>query len=94
MQFNVPQFIEVEDKIFGPLTLKQFLMFLGGGLVILFLWYLFSLWVVIVVAIPLVGFLAASVFIKINGRSFLTFFSSWIKYFFNPRTYVWKRKTQ
>jgi len=27
MQFQVPQFIEIEDKIFGPLTLKQFLYF-------------------------------------------------------------------
>ena len=25
MQYQVPQFIEVEDKIFGPLTFKQFL---------------------------------------------------------------------
>ncbi|MFM2424198.1 MAG: hypothetical protein RLZZ70_589, partial [Candidatus Parcubacteria bacterium] len=31
MQFEVPQFIEIEDKIFGPLTWKQFL-YVGGGL--------------------------------------------------------------
>ncbi|TSC80302.1 MAG: hypothetical protein G01um101429_152 [Parcubacteria group bacterium Gr01-1014_29] len=30
-QFQVPQFIEVEDKIFGPLTTKQFFYLLGGG---------------------------------------------------------------
>ncbi|NCT02072.1 PrgI family protein, partial [Candidatus Parcubacteria bacterium] len=31
MRFEVPQFIEVEDKIFGPLTWRQFL-YLSGGL--------------------------------------------------------------
>ncbi|TSC61742.1 MAG: SsrA-binding protein, partial [Parcubacteria group bacterium Athens0416_74] len=31
MQFQVPQFIEVEDKIVGPLTFKQF-VFIAGGL--------------------------------------------------------------
>jgi len=31
MQYQVPQFIEIEDKIFGPLTLKQFLYLAGGG---------------------------------------------------------------
>jgi hypothetical protein len=93
MQFNVPQFIEVEDKIFGPLTLKQFLMFLGGGILLVFVWFLFSTVVVVIVAIPLVAFLIASVFVKINGRSFLIFLKSWIKYLLNPRTYVWKRKT-
>ena len=31
MRFQVPQFIEVEDKIFGPLTLKQFIYVFGGG---------------------------------------------------------------
>ena len=31
MQFQVPQFIEIEDKIFGPLTFKQFIYLAGGG---------------------------------------------------------------
>ena len=31
MRFEVPQFIEIEDKIFGPFTWKQF-VYLGGGI--------------------------------------------------------------
>ena len=92
MQFNVPQFIEIEDKVLGPLTIKQFLLFLGGGLLLLFLWYLLNLWVAIIIAIPLAGFLLAMVFVKINGRSFTTYFFSWIKFLMNPKVYVWKRK--
>ena len=38
MQFSVPQFVEVEDKIIGPLTLKQFLVLLGGGFVVFVLY--------------------------------------------------------
>ena len=30
MEYQVPQFIEVEDKIFGPFTLKQFIYVAGG----------------------------------------------------------------
>ena len=50
MQFQVPQFIEVEDKIFGPLTLKEFL-YLGGGIgmaVVLFIFVPFK-----IISIPL-----------------------------------------
>ncbi len=31
MRFEVPQFIDVEDKIFGPFTFKQFLYLAGGA---------------------------------------------------------------
>ncbi len=34
MQFPVPQFTEVEDKIIGPLTLKQFGIIFGVGVII------------------------------------------------------------
>ena len=42
MQFAVPQFTDVEDKLIGPLTLKQFLMMLATGGVLLFFWSLFG----------------------------------------------------
>ena len=31
MQFQVPQFIEIEDKIIGPFTVKQFIYLVGGA---------------------------------------------------------------
>ena len=34
LQFPVPQFVDVEDKIIGPFTLKQFGFVFGGGLLI------------------------------------------------------------
>lgn len=92
MQFNVPQFTDIQDKVLGPLTMKQFLLFLGGGLLLLFLWYLVGLGMVIIVGVPLIGFLLASVFVKIHGRPFTAYFFSWVKYLISPRVYIWKRK--
>ncbi len=37
-QFVVPQFIEVEDKIFGPITIRQFLILLGAFVLIFLGW--------------------------------------------------------
>jgi len=44
MQFNVPQFIETEDKLIGPFTLKQFLYLAAGGALLVFAWYFLRLW--------------------------------------------------
>jgi len=92
MQFNVPQFIEVEDKIFGPFSMKQFLMLVGAGAVIFILWYFFQLWVVVLFGGLIVSFLMAAFFIKINGRPFLNYFVSGINYYLKPKLYVWRRK--
>ena len=48
MEYQVPQFIEVEDKIFGPFTLKQFIYVAGGvGLCAILVLY-FPLWLGII----------------------------------------------
>jgi hypothetical protein len=91
MQFNVPQFIDVEDKIIGPLSLKQFLLLLGGGMVLVLLWYFFKLWFVLLVGGPIVLAIAASIFIKINGRPLPTVFMAWLNYWLKPKFYIWKK---
>ena len=92
MQFVVPQFIEIEDKIIGPLTMKQFMMLLGVGVLLLFLWYFFALWFVLLLGGPLVLFIMAVIFIKINGRPFWNYFTSFVKYISQPKIYIWKSK--
>jgi hypothetical protein len=42
MLFNVPQFIDVEDKIAGPLTVKQVLWLIGMGAVLFIVWTFFD----------------------------------------------------
>src|SRR3989344_8241140 len=41
-QYNVPQFVEIEDKIFGPFTLRQFLSLVMGGIFVLAFWGIFD----------------------------------------------------
>ena len=38
MQFKVPQFLDIEDKIFGPFTFKEF-VYLAGGAGLCFILY-------------------------------------------------------
>ena len=92
MQFQVPQFIEVEDKIFGPLTFKQFIYILGGLGGAYILWRTFPL----VVAAPLImivgGFAAALAFFQFNGRPFILGFESAFYYFFRGKLYLWNNE--
>jgi hypothetical protein len=94
MRFEVPQFIDVEDKIVGPLTWRQFI-YLAGGIGILTILY-FSLPFIgfVVVGIPfgaLAGFLA---FHRINNRPFSFFLESFVKYWRNGRLYLWKKEEE
>lgn len=91
MQFQVPQFIEVEDKVFGPLTFRQFLYLAGGaGLSFLFYVYLPFILALPVIAV-IVGFAAALTFYKYNGRDFIFFAESVFKYLITKKLYLWKK---
>ncbi|MBA3550632.1 PrgI family protein [Patescibacteria group bacterium] len=94
MKFQVPQFIEVEDKIFGPLTIKQFIYMAGGaGMSIIF--YLFMpLWLSLFFIIPIMGFSSALAFYKINNKPFIFVVESGFKYFLNPKLYIWRHQQQ
>lgn len=92
MQFEVPQFIEIEDKIFGPFTWRQFL-YLGGGAgmaVVLFLTTPF--FVFILVGLPLGLFAGALSFYPINNRPFSYFIEAMYNYFRRHRLYLWKQE--
>ena len=72
MRFQVPQFIEVEDKIFGPLTLKQFIYLAGGGgLSFLVYAFLHSLTLSLVPIIAIMAVSAALAFYKVNNKPFV-----------------------
>ncbi len=92
MRFEVPQFIEIEDKIFGPLTWRQFL-YLGGGVgmaVVLFLRLPFIAF--IATGIPLALLSAALAFYPVNNRPFSYFLESIVNYFSGKRLYLWRKE--
>ncbi len=91
MQFQVPQFLEVEDKLFGFLTLKQFL-FLVGGAAMAYLAYTFlPSWISFFIIAIIVPFSLALAFVKVNTKPFIFFVESFLRYLFSPRLYIWKK---
>lgn len=92
MDYQVPQFIEVEDKIIGPLTLKQFIYLAGGGgLIVIFLLYL-PLFIGILLSIPVGALAGALAFYKVNNKSFVEMLEAGFKYYTGGRLYLWKKE--
>jgi hypothetical protein len=92
MQYQVPQFIDVEDKIFGPLTFKQ-AVYIVGGCGLSYVIYRFSP-SIIISAIPILivlGISGALAFYKINNRPFIDTLESAFKYSLGSKLYLWKK---
>lgn len=94
MRFQVPQFIEVEDKIFGPLSLRQFIYLAGAAGIIVVIWALIPLpfFFIILISIPIAGLGAALAFVKVNNRPFINMVESAFFYITNNRLYLWEKK--
>ena len=75
-QFVVPQFIDVEDKIIGPITTRQFIMMLVGAILLAIAFKLFDTGLFVVFAILDIGIVATLSFVKINGMPFHFFLSN------------------
>lgn len=91
-QFTVPQFIDVESKIIGPITVRQFIIFLIGGIIIAISYRLFdfTLFIAISVIVTLLAIIFA--FIKINGQAFHLFFLSLTQTLKRPKIRTWNNR--
>ena len=92
MRFQVPQFIEVEDKIFGPLTLKQFIYLAGAAGISFVLWTLLPKFLAILVATPIVALALALAFYKVNNRPFINVVESALSFMAKDKLYVWRQE--
>lgn len=89
MQFQIPQFIEVEDKIFGPLTFRQF-VYLAGGLGLGYLlWRVLPLFISAPLIIGAIALAAALAFMQYNGRPFILAMEYAFSYLVHPKLYLW-----
>ncbi len=92
MEFTVPQFIEKEAKIVGPLTFKQFIFIgIAGGLSI-FLFFTVPFPVFIILAIILLGGAFALAFLNIERTSLPIYIKNFFYFIFKPRIYLWRKK--
>ncbi len=92
MEYQVPQFIEVEDKLVGPLSLKQFIYVAGaGGLCVVFFFYL-NIIFAILLSIPVISLAGALAFYKVNGKPFVEVLEAGFSYYTGAKLFLWKRK--
>ncbi len=92
MQFRVPQFIDIEDKVFGPLTLKQFGYVVGAGGVSFIIWTVIPIKIIaVILIIPIAGLFLALAFVKYNNRSFADLLESAFTYYTGAKIYTWKQ---
>lgn len=95
-QYKVPQNIDLEDKIVGPFTMKQFAYLMGGGLLVYAIYQMFAPYengiiYTILLGLPIVVLAMALTFIKINDRPFEYFLINLFYFAFSPKRRIWQR---
>jgi len=92
MRFQVPQFIEIEDKIFGPLTIKQFIYIAGGAGLCFILYRFLPLIIVIPLGLAVIGVSLALAFKQINNKPLIYIIQSAFGFYLSNKLYLWKKK--
>jgi len=92
MRFQVPQFTEVEDKVVGPLTFKQFIYLAGGIGICVALYKFLPLIIAIILIIPIAILSIALAFYKVNNRPYILMLESMFQYYITKKLYIWKKE--
>jgi len=93
MEFSVPQFIEVETKIVGPFTWRQFIFIGGAGVAIFFLYFIIRhTFFFILIAVFLAAFALSFALIKIGGRPLPYILLHFLGYTISSKIFIWKKK--
>lgn len=92
MRYVVPQFIEVEDKIIGPLTVRQFLILLGTTLVMFIEYKLADFGLFLLIGITTFALGGIFAFFRVNGQPFHFFVLNMIQTFRRPGLRVWDKE--
>lgn len=96
LQFKIPQNVEVEDKIVGPLTMKQLVICAGGGGVCYVLYLTLAKSYFVQVWAPPIAFIAtvtlAVAFLEIRGIKFIKWILLMIEAMMNPNKRMWDKR--
>lgn len=92
MQHPVPQFIEREQKLIGPLTIRQSIVLGIDATILVILFFLLdSFFIFTLVAVLMVSAGLVLAFGKFNERPMTDMIFSLFGFFLKPRIYRWKR---
>ncbi|MEO5927078.1 MAG: PrgI family protein [Patescibacteria group bacterium] len=90
-KFIVPQFIDKEDQILGPITVRQFLISLATLFVVFIEYKLFTFIYFIPIGVLSIAVGAVFGFVKINGQPFHIFFINFLQTSTRPNLRVWDK---
>jgi hypothetical protein len=90
-KFIVPQFIDNEDKILGPITVRQFLILLGAALILFIEFKLLATVYFVLSGLVTAGIAGTFAFVKINGQPFHLFFLNALQTTIRPGLRVWNK---
>ncbi|MBT3419041.1 MAG: PrgI family protein [Candidatus Magasanikbacteria bacterium] len=91
-QFVVPQFIEVEDKILGPITVRQFLIMLIAGIIIFIVYRFADTALFLTLALFIGGIALLFAFAKVKGQAFHYFILNIIQTKTKPGLRIWRKE--
>lgn len=93
MRFVTPQFIDIEPKIIGPITARQFIILVIGGGFTFLSYKIFDLVVfILLVVFFFLPIILSFAFLNINGRPFHFFLLSFIQTSRRPSLRIWKKE--
>ena len=92
MQFKVPQFLDIEDKIFGPFTFKQFVYLAGGAGLCFVIYKLLGLFLGAIPILAIAGLSLALTFYRPNNKPFINMIEAGFNYLTQDKLYIWKRR--
>jgi len=90
-RYKVPQNIDMEDKIIGPLTMIQFVYLLVGGMAVYLMWTFFDISLFLITGIPILILTLAMAFLKVQDQPFPKFLASAILFLVKPKARVWAK---
>ena len=91
MRFTVPQFIEREPRIVGPLTFKQFIYIAAAGAVCLVFYFSAPFYLFIIACLIFGGIAFAFAFLKIGNQELPTILKNFLIFFITPKMFIWKK---
>lgn len=92
MRYQVPQFIEVEDKVVGPLTIRQFVYVVGGAGMSFIVYTFLPIYIALILIALIMGLSLALAFYKVNNKPFIDFLESAFTFYTKQNLYIWKKE--
>ena len=92
MQFKVPQFLDIEDKIFGPFTFRQFVYLAGGAGLCFVLFKLLGFFFGALPILAVAGLAWALAFYRPNNKPFVNMLEAGFYYVMQNKLYLWEKR--